>query len=1012
MIHRASIVKAAIALIPVAALTVAVTQTHYIKQKFAEYKVHRLIKNSQNRTRTTLGRLSNAPYAVFQPGELDSDTLGKAQLALLGIPGSSEAKFLQTHIDIGTQNWLKASETLTDLSSGSADHRILNDLGVVLLQFAEQDALNYFKALKAFDEALKVRPDAPEPLFNRALIFRKLQFSSAAETATAAYLNVEKTGGWHDELLVTSVTEDQVATQLQSALARGNLRAAEVVFNGEPEICRTVAMRYAMDPLEFADLHEVAAFIAERVRRSYKDETLTAMLEPLNGPDRENVIQARRLVSDGAAQYLRADNAGSLVEYDKAETYAANTSSTFDSLWIDLNRADTEVRLGHFDTARTALEKVVVVAEQKNLRWLVAMALSAFGSTRSLNSSFVDLNNHLEEAVRIFDEIHANPSSVRALSYLAFNASRAGDLDGALKLATKCLQRTQPSDHIRLVTVFSGISISLYKKGLTEEAVQAGNEAVFHARQSPNPLALLQIAPSMALLSEFASRPAMADAYLDETERGIKQLKTEADIERSKTFLAVQRARILINRRKLVEAEKLLNENVQTFAKTSLQYSYVSETFTLLGRTYALMGRPNEARQAFREGVAVAEKDGNFIQSATFRQSYDDVRRETYDSAIELEYNSGTPDEAWTAMQKYRAKLFLEFLAQFNPSIEKVHSIAIDRGRVQTMIPSKVQVVEYAILPDQLLIWVVTNKIFETRSVPIPRAAMEDKIREFLTKLRAEKPIASDSEGLYKILIEPIQDLLDHDRVLAIIPDRGLHGIPFGALKDSNSRYLLETFRIVVSPTLTHLLAVNGSRINRVELTTFGSAEDVAEGREIGSMKELYPVVQTVSGTQVTKAAFLNAIQKAPIFHYVGHSARDAIDPLRSAILLDGDAYGPNTVTAADIVERRLPQNALVVLSSCDSSVGSSKDGIGMRGLTSAFLIGGAGSVVGSLWPVESSSTSDLMIAFHKAFARERLSVADALRKAQLSFIESDPNRTHPYYWSGFVVTGNLSAVR
>jgi CHAT domain-containing protein len=167
-----------------------------------------------------------------------------------------------------------------------------------------------------------------------------------------------------------------------------------------------------------------------------------------------------------------------------------------------------------------------------------------------------------------------------------------------------------------------------------------------------------------------------------------------------------------------------------------------------------------------------------------------------------------------------------------------------------------------------------------------------------------------------------------------------------------------------------------------------------------------------VSGTQVTKEAFLSAIQKAPIFHYFGHSARDASDPLRSSILLDGDAYGPNTVTAIDIVEQRLPPNALVVLSSCDSSVGSSKDGIGMRGLTSAFLISGAGSVVGSLWPVESNSTSELMIAFHKAFARERLPVAEALRKAQLSLIESYPNRSHPYYWSGFVVTGNLSAVR
>jgi len=83
-----------------------------------------------------------------------------------------------------------------------------------------------------------------------------------------------------------------------------------------------------------------------------------------------------------------------------------------------------------------------------------------------------------------------------------------------------------------------------------------------------------------------------------------------------------------------------------------------------------------------------------------------------------------------------------------------------------------------------------------------------------------------------------------------------------------------------------------------------------------------------------------------------------------------------------------------------------------MRGLTSAFLIAGAGSVVGSLWPVEASSTSQLMISFHRAFAREQMPVAQALRQAQLALLASNSELSHPYYWSGFEVTGNFSALR
>jgi CHAT domain-containing protein len=162
----------------------------------------------------------------------------------------------------------------------------------------------------------------------------------------------------------------------------------------------------------------------------------------------------------------------------------------------------------------------------------------------------------------------------------------------------------------------------------------------------------------------------------------------------------------------------------------------------------------------------------------------------------------------------------------------------------------------------------------------------------------------------------------------------------------------------------------------------------------------------------VDKPSFLTSLNKAAVFHYAGHSATDAVDPLRSSILLDGNRPGPNSVTAVDISQQRLSNNALVILSSCDSSVGNSRDGIGVRGLTSAFLIAGAGSVVGSLWPVEASSTADLMIRFHQAYAKSGLPVAKALREAQLSFLKTFPERSNPYYWSGFVVTGNFSTLR
>src|SRR5262249_2719624 len=149
---------------------------------------------------------------------------------------------------------------------------------------------------------------------------------------------------------------------------------------------------------------------------------------------------------------------------------------------------------------------------------------------------------------------------------------------------------------------------------------------------------------------------------------------------------------------------------------------------------------------------------------------------------------------------------------------------------------------------------------------------------------------------------------------------------------------------------------------------------------------KIYPMIRSFTGDEVDKPKFLGAMKNVSVFHYAGHST-DAANPLQSAILLDGNREGANSITALDITLQRMRPNSVVVLASCDSSVGNSRDGIGMRGLTSAFLISGAGSVVGSLWPVEAAGTSDLVVHFHEAFATGRMPVAQALRQAQLAFI-------------------------
>ena len=95
----------------------------------------------------------------------------------------------------------------------------------------------------------------------------------------------------------------------------------------------------------------------------------------------------------------------------------------------------------------------------------------------------------------------------------------------------------------------------------------------------------------------------------------------------------------------------------------------------------------------------------------------------------------------------------------------------------------------------------------------------------------------------------------------------------------------------------------------------------------------------------------------------------------------------------------------LVVLSACRSADGPELRGEGVMSLTRAFLYGGAGRVIASLWSVDDQATAELMTRFYGNLFRKRLTPAAALRAAQLS-MASHPRWGAPEYWAAFQMQG------
>ena len=251
------------------------------------------------------------------------------------------------------------------------------------------------------------------------------------------------------------------------------------------------------------------------------------------------------------------------------------------------------------------------------------------------------------------------------------------------------------------------------------------------------------------------------------------------------------------------------------------------------------------------------------------------------------------------------------------------------------------------------------------------------------------------SQG-YKMIISPVADLL-HEPEIIIVPDRCLFNVPFAALKDENGRYLSETYRIRIAPSLTTLKLIQDSPVSYhsrsgalivgdpqvgdvvyqgriVSLTPLPSARREAEriGRLLG--------VQPLLGEHATKRAVLQRIHSVSLIHFAAHGDAErgeiALAPVRSS---NGIPQQQDyLLTMSDISKVRL-QAKLVVLSCCHSARGDVRVE-GVVGIARAFLASGARSVLVALWAIEDEATEQFMNRFYACLARGR-SASEALHQ-------------------------------
>ena len=249
----------------------------------------------------------------------------------------------------------------------------------------------------------------------------------------------------------------------------------------------------------------------------------------------------------------------------------------------------------------------------------------------------------------------------------------------------------------------------------------------------------------------------------------------------------------------------------------------------------------------------------------------------------------------------------------------------------------------------------------------------------------------------YKMLIAPVVDLLKA-REIIIVPDRALYKVPFAALPDESGKYLSETFRIRIVPSLTTLKLIQDSPADYHSQTGAlivgdpdvgqvlykGRLEGLSRlpcaGREAEMIGRLLGV-QPLLAEHATKQAVLQRIHSVSLIHFAAHGNAErgeiALAPqVTSNRIPEEEEY---LLTMSDISQVQL-RAKLVVLSCCHSASGQIRTE-GVVGIARAFLGSGARSVLVALWAIEDTATEQFMCRFYEHLVRGE-SASESLHEA------------------------------
>jgi CHAT domain-containing protein len=929
------------------------------------------------------------------------------------------------------------------------------------------------KSLEYLNKAFELDSNLLEAVFNRALCQQYLM-SGSAENDWREYIKRDPASPWTEEAkhYLNLIEERRGRSSRESKDVISDFRQARL-SQDDDTAWRLISAEYTSAGNDLANrLLDAYLETGEPQKRNDRDIILAdlsylAKLQHTRSGDRYGldlvtryermqpnvrpyVLDARRHAKLGYQLFTQSKFTEAIDEYRAAKLGFERAADKVEITFVEYRLAHSFIFLPDLERARFAFRQLQSICEKNDYRWLLAQCLYGLAHVSIDTSQYSQAMDYSAHALQTFDQLGDTNGVLKSLTQLA-------DVNQALNRSLKSLTYLNQALAISVNTqsepmqrwgVLVQLGFSMTARNLPAAALLYHFEALQVALQMGRPLILSR-----------------SYGYLGKAYAGMKRY-SEAVAEASRAYETGKRIgeqpgglEIMANASQQLgdihrqsgecdKAVKYYDHSIDLYNRLGLNYyNYAAHKGKLLCSIAGAGDRGTD--EELKTVLALSEDYRSKITTESQRNSFFDMEQTVYDVAINYEFTS--KKDAVTAFafsEKSRARSLLEALRRGCEVVKKGNgpelaltnvSSPMSLPEVQKMMPDRAQILQYSVLDDRLLMWIVTKSDIHYEEVPIGAESLAQKVRAYLAELNRSATSQDDdavkqSEELYEILVSRVERFLDKSKFLCVVPDKILHYLPFDALRlTSGSRYLVEEYEIGIAPSstifcyLTKLAQRKSGVAHETMLivgnpafdhSRFDSLEDLpAAADEAQTIAALYPSQRVLLRSDAKESIVKSEFERASVVHLAMHYVLNENSAMLSGFPLtpevsrtarSGDSNG--FLQSYEIYSMKLPRTRLVILSACQTGIEQEFRGEGVVSIARPFLVAGVPSVIATLWPVDSVASAELMATFHRHRVHDRLPVHQALRQAQIDMVHAqDARHRHPYYWAPFVALGGLA---